>query len=151
MWERIARHAMVSFDGNPSVSVRRRNESLDFFVADQVLFRFKKGDSNGVSSNYPTQLALAFHDHANNLLGLPDVQRVDVVYRLNALETEIEDVMVVAREGERILWAESLLQAGDASNVVSILPDGPAPEESAGRRVVRPRQNNGTVKKVSGK
>ena len=88
---------------------------MKFLIRDTVLFRFKKADGTGRSSNVTTQLALAFHDHDQDLFGLPEVQRVEVVYKLNRLETQIVDICVVARNGDQIAWEYSLLGAGEAT------------------------------------
>lgn len=80
-----------------------------------MLFRFKKADEAGHSSNVATRPALAFHDHEQNLFGLPKVHRVEVVYELNRLETQIDDICVVARNGDQIAWEYSLLDAGEAA------------------------------------
>ena len=81
----------------------------------------------------------AFHDHDQDLLGLPEVHRVEVVYQLNRLETEIVDVIVVARDDEVVVWTHSLL---DASKAVVPLPmPMPSDEPPAipARRLVRAR------------
>ena len=80
---------------SPGVRIINGHETFKFLLDDQVLFRFKKGNEAGLSVNVPTQLALAFHNHNQDLLGLADVHRVEVVYQLNWLETEIFDVIVV--------------------------------------------------------
>ena len=66
-----------------------------------------------MTSNYPTQLALAFHEHEQDLFGLPEVVRVEVAYTFNALKTEIADVIVVGRDGKTVAWTYSLMDAAD--------------------------------------
>lgn len=139
VWEGIVRNAISCFDGDPTVIVRRRYETYDFLVNETVLFRFKKGDSNGFSSNYPTQLAMAFHDHGKNLFGQPQIQRVDVVYRLNPLETKVSDVLVVARDGDQILWASSLIEFANVSNVVPLQIHESDSGDNVARRLIKPR------------
>lgn len=124
VWEQIIDRAHSALQELDSVHVIGGNETMRFLVRDVVLFRFKKADETGRSSNVATQLALAFHDHEQDLFGLPEVQRVEVVYKLNRLETQIEDICVVARNGELIAWEYSLLEAGEA---VEMLPM-PAPQ-----------------------
>ena len=102
VWEQIIDRAHAAFDTSPDVRILDANETFRFLVEDLVLFRFKKGDDAGLSNNVPTQLALAFHDHLQNLLGLPEVQRVDIVYQLNRLETEIRDLLVVGRDEDLV-------------------------------------------------
>ncbi|MFN3634783.1 MAG: hypothetical protein ACK4UZ_03515 [Rhizobium rhizophilum] len=109
------------------------NETMKFLVRNEVLFRFKKADATGRTSNVATQLALAFHDHEQDLFGLPEVQRVEVVYKLNRLETQVEDVCVVARNGDSVAWEYSLLDASEA--VVPLPMSEPQPERPAAKIV----------------
>lgn len=115
VWEQIIERANNALLGHDAVHVIDGHETMKFLVRDTVLFRFKKADETGRSSNVATQLALAFHDHDEDLFGLPEVQRVEVVYKLNRLETQIEDICVVARNGDQIAWEYSLLNAGEAA------------------------------------
>lgn len=115
VWEQIIERANTALLEHDVVYVIDGHETMKFLVRDTVLFRFKKADETGRSSNVATQLALAFHDHDQDLFGLPEVQRVEVVYKLNRLETQIEDISVVARNGDQIAWEYSLLEANDAA------------------------------------
>ena len=114
VWEQIIDRAHAALFDHADVHVIDGNETMKFLVQDTVLFRFKKADETGRSSNVATQLALAFHDHDQDLFDLPEVQRVEVVYKLNRLETKIDDICVVARDGDLIAWEYSLLDAGEA-------------------------------------
>ena len=115
VWEQIIERANNALLDHDAVHVIAGHETMKFLVRDTVLFRFKKADGTGRSSNVATQLALAFHDHAQDLFGLPEVQRVEVVYKLNRLETRIDDICVVARNGDLIAWEYSLLDASEAA------------------------------------
>lgn len=115
VWEQIIERANNALLDHDAVHVIDGHETMKFLVRDIVLFRFKKADETGRSSNVATQLALAFHDHEQDLFGLPEVQRVEVVYKLNRLETQIDDICVVARNGDQIAWEYSLLDAGEAA------------------------------------
>jgi len=115
VWEQIVERANNALLDHDAVHVIDGHETMKFLVRDIVLFRFKKADETGRSSNVATQLALAFHDHEQDLIGLPEVQRVEVVYKLNRLETQIDDICVVARNGDQIAWEYSLLDAGEAA------------------------------------
>ncbi len=139
VWEQIIERAHLAFDGVAGIHIIDGQETFKFLADDRVLFRFKKGDDAGVSANIPTQLALAFHDHGQDLLGLPMVHRVEVVYQLNRLETEIADIIVVARDEEVVVWTYSLLDTGEG--VVPLPVPGPTDEPTAkpAARLVRPR------------
>lgn len=137
VWEQIACRAKAEFHGHPTVRMIDGQETLKFLVSDRVLFRFKKGDGSGLSSNFPTQLALAFHDHRQDLLGLSEVMRVDIVYTLNRLETSIEDILVVCRDSDEICWTYSLFS--DAANVLELPFVPPYQGDAPARSLVRPR------------
>ena len=129
VWEQIIDRAHAALFDHADVHVIDGNETMKFLVQDTVLFRFKKADETGRSANVATQLALAFHDHDQDLFDLPEVQRVEVVYKLNRLETKIEDICVVARDGDLIAWEYSLLDTGEA--VVPLPLPEPKPERPA--------------------
>lgn len=129
VWEQIIERANNALLDHDAVHVIDGHETMKFLVRDTVLFRFKKADETGRSSNVATQLALAFHDHDEDLFGLPEVQRVEVVYKLNRLETQIDDICVVARNGDQIAWEYSLLDADEVT--VSLPMPEPKPERPA--------------------
>lgn len=138
VWEQIIDRAHIAFDSVARVRIVDGQETFKFLVDDRVLFRFKKGDEAGLSANVPTQIAMAFHDHEQNLFGLPEVHRVDVVYQLNQLETDIADILVVARDGERVAWTYSLLDYGEG--VVPLPPAQPPEPTKPAVRLIRPRE-----------
>lgn len=129
VWEQIIERSNEALLGHAAVHVIDGHETMKFLVRGSVLFRFKKADETGRSSNVATQLALAFHDHDEDLFGLPEVQRVEVVYKLNRLETQINDICVVARNGDLITWEYSLLDADEA--MVPLPMPQPEPERPA--------------------
>lgn len=144
VWEQIIERAHLALDGTPGVRIIEGHETFQFLLEDRVLFRFKKGDDVGLTANVPTQIALAFHDHERDLFGLPEVHRVEVIYKLNKLETEVVDVLVVARDGDTVVWTHSLLQADQ--DVVP-LPLQPADEEqpaASSQRLIRPKTGSQT-------
>ena len=134
MWEQMIDRAHRAFEADPGVAISRKNETFRFVVGD-VLFRFKKGDRTGLSANFPTQTALAFHDPQRVIPGQGALERVEVVYTLNRLQTEVTDVLVVARHGTTILWTFSLLDAAEPSASIAMPKAPPAPVAP----LVRPR------------
>jgi hypothetical protein len=136
VWEQMIERAEGAFNDVAEIRILAKNETCQFLVNGTVLFRLKKGDDNGLSSNIPTQLALKFHDHQENLFGLPDVQRVDIVYQLNELETEIRDILVVARDEDSVVWSYSIL---DRAANVERLPMEPPRTGTDTRSLVQPR------------
>ncbi len=144
VWEQIIDRALFAFAEEPNIQVIDGQETFKFLIKDSVLFRFKKGDEAGVTANIPTQIALAFYDHEQNLFGLPEVYRIEVVYQLNMLETEVVDVIVVARDGNAIAWSYSLLDSGEG--VVPLPMPAPSEEPPAkpAVRLVRRRDASET-------
>ena len=113
-------------------------ETALFLLADELVFRFKKGDVKGLSSNIGTQTALEYNDpnECLSLFDLPDLMRVDVVYTLNEYETMISDVLIVARDNERAAWSFSILprQADIVPDPIGVDPKQP-PAADTGLRI----------------
>lgn len=150
LWEEMVDLAQTRFQPGSGVVAIEKGETVSFVVNQQVLFRFKKGDETGVSSNVRTGQAVAFHDHCQVVLDMPQVSRVELVYQLNQLETAVLDIMIVARQGKTVLWKHSLLQA--QSQVIPLLttaPTPPRPTENKRARVRRAGSDNANeVEKV---
>ena len=127
--------AISAFDGDPGVHVILQDETAKFLFRQRVLVRLKKADRNVLGSNIQTQAVLAFVDPQLTIPGLPDVQKVDVVYVLNGLETAIERVAVTARDNDVRLWSYDIEDRRGAA--VLPLPQPIAPVE--GGNVVRLR------------
>lgn len=122
IWNRTFEHAQRVFEDNSDVRVIEKDNTFYYLYKDEVLFRLKKGDENGLSRNYPTQTALAFYDPQAELFDtLPEIQRVDIVYALNELETAIDNVMVVGRVKNQVIWTYSL-QREKVADIMDITP-----------------------------
>jgi len=141
VWEQMIGRAHAAFSDLHDVHIIEGNETFTFLLCDQVLFRFKKGDEQGLSSNIPTQQVLAYHDHDQDLFGLPAVSRVEVVYTTNKLETEIADILVVAREEGKVMWTSSLLKRKD--NVIELpVSPTPLPPVARAKLLVQPKSDD---------
>ena len=123
--------ARPAFAGDIGIYPVEKQETI-FFVADQKLvFRFKKGDDIGLSSNIDTQAALAFNDPQHNLPELPDVGRVDIAYVLNPFETLVDRILVVTRDGDRVVWSYTIYPRPAEYALPIPLPTRPSPPASA--------------------
>lgn len=111
----FVRRAIAVFAGDTSVNVIRRDETAKFVFSGQVVLRFKKADDSGMGSNIQTQATLKFVDQEQQLPGMPDVHKVELVYMLNRLQSRIEEVAVVARDGNVCLWSYALTPAESAA------------------------------------
>lgn len=136
VFERMIARAIPEFDSMPGMHIKSGHQTVHFLYQSAVLFRFKKGDDNGLSRNYPTQTALAFNDQNCDLFGAPGISRIDIVYQLDRLATRVVDVAVVARHESNVLWSYSILDAdAKMAEVISMNPKLPSPVES----LVRPK------------
>jgi hypothetical protein len=125
-----------AFVGDAGVRLIEKQETVYFVVEQRLVLRFKKGDDIGLSSNIETQAALAFNDPQQTLPELPDVGRVDIVYVLNPLETLIDRVLVVARNGNRVVWSYAIYPRVEETELPTPLPVQPIPPAPA-QTVVR--------------
>jgi hypothetical protein len=139
VWSRTIGRAKAAFVEIPNITIRGRYNTYSFVVDDTILFRFKKGNQDGFTANYPTQTALAFHDHSDNdpeclqasLFPMEDYLRVEVVYTLNNLQTELDRIRVVARNKSKIAWDYDIRPIIPAITEIPVLPD-------AGTKKARP-------------
>lgn len=132
----MAHYAREAFADEPGIYIVEEDETLKFLAGDQVLFRLKKADEAGLTANIATQRELAYHDHNQNMFGMPEIQRVDAVYILNTLETDIHDILIVARDGKQLAWTYSLLDSVEGIEALPA-PETAPPDAAPGRRLVR--------------
>ena len=118
--------------GDPS-RTKQRNLSSPI----KCFFGSRKADDRGLGSNIPTQASMNFVEQQQELPGIPTSTRSRVVYMLNRLQTQIDRVVVVARDGDERLWDYVILRPMTA-DVVS-LPMAPNAElvRGHGSRSVR--------------
>jgi hypothetical protein len=114
----IVQRAITAFTGDAAVRTVRRDETAKFVFAGQVALRFKKADDNGLGSNIETEATLDFVEQQQELPGIPNVHKIEVVYILNKLRTQIERVVVVARDGNVRLWNYVIAPATTAEIVM---------------------------------
>ena len=136
VWAQMITYAREAFENDADIHIVEKDETLKFLAGDRVLFRLKKGNETGLTANIPTQQVLAYHNHAQDMFGMPEVQRVDVVYIVNVLETDISDVLVVARDGKQLAWTYSLMEESEVVDTLPF-PGVAAPHTPPGPRLVR--------------
>lgn len=139
MHDFMVRRAVIAFDGNPDVHIIHHDETAKFLFKNKVLVRLKKGDTNFLGTNIATQAVLAFTDPQLTIPGLPDVQKVDVTYVLNDLETAIDRVAVTARDNDVRLWSYDIEDHRGAPLLP--LPRTTAPVEGGNVVRLRPRSD----------
>jgi hypothetical protein len=142
----MVQRAIAAWTGDSAVRVIRRDETAKFVVAGQVLLRFKKADDRGLGSNIPTQAALDFAEQQHELPGIPNVHKIEVVYALNRLQTQIDRVVVVARDGDAVIWDYPIVPVATAE--VIMLPTQTSESPKSAR--VRVRKTDEADKKKDG-
>lgn len=114
-----------------------QHETILFLIDDKVAARIKKGDEEGKSSNIGTQSALDFVDPQATFASMPAVCKVDIAYILNALETQISEILIVHRDGDKVKWSYSIYSqnAGEFSTPITFpkTPIAPPPADSGMR------------------
>lgn len=137
VWEEIIANAIDAFDADPRAHFHQCRGSFWLVIDGLLVVRFKKADVAGYSSNYPTTAALKFYDPREPLPNIAAVQRVQVQYTLNVDATDLADINVVCRNGDRIEWTYSLLASESEPSVLPV-PSDPMPRPSLDR-LLRPR------------
>jgi hypothetical protein len=132
VYDFLVQRIMAALSGDQSVHVIEGDETVKLVFGGAVALRFKKANENGLGSNIKTQATLGFVDQQQELPGMPGVHKVEMVYVLNRLQTKIDQVMVVARDGDACLWNYEIAP----NRTASIVPM-PQPQSTNGDRGVR--------------
>jgi hypothetical protein len=128
VFDAIARHAIAEFAGDASVHIEIEPQTIKLFFGGSVFARFKKGDDNKLGQNIPTQAALAFEYVDGMLPGLPaETAKVEFIWLANEINTRLEHVLVVARDGDLLLWDYELDDPAAAAGTVIPFPEPPTP------------------------
>lgn len=133
--EFMVQRAVRAFDGDPDIHIIHQDETAKFLFQRQLLVRLKKGDANCLGCNIETQAVLAFTDPQMTIPGLPDVQKVDIFYVLNSIETEVDWIAVTARDNGTRLWTYDI----EDRRTAPVLPLPQPQQPSEGGAVVRLR------------
>lgn len=139
VWNQMITHAKGRLDGYSGVRVKSMAPWDGVMIADKIFVRLKKADDRLFSRNYPTQSAMAFVDQDQDLF--EGIARADLVYVLDASETEIERVAVVQRDKNRIAWVVDLM--GEAPMAQEVIPFPVTPVQggpSVADRIIKPKK-----------
>jgi hypothetical protein len=128
VFDGIARNAIAEFASDSTVHVEIEPQTIKLFFKGSVLARFKKGDDNKLGQNIPTQAALAFEFVDGMLPGLPaETAKVEFIWLANEINTRLEHVLVVARDGDRLLWDYEIGDPAAGSGTIIPFPEPPVP------------------------
>ncbi|WP_156953270.1 hypothetical protein [Afifella pfennigii] len=124
VFDAIARNARSILGSDSTVRVLDETQTVKFCFRDVVVGRFKKGDDDHLGQNIPTQAVLDFVDPQQSLPGFPPAAaKVEFVWATDELGTEIESMLVVARDRERLLWSYPIDDAAESgSSGIVVLP-----------------------------
>lgn len=143
VFDAIARNAQTVFGREKAVRIRQETQTIKFIFAGKVIVRFKKGDEDHLGKNILTQAILDYLDPQQTLPGFPpEAAKVEIVWTANEIGTAVEDVVVVARDGNTLLWSYRIDDDAGEAGGVSVLPfpDGPTPDDFSPLVVVKPRK-----------
>jgi hypothetical protein len=121
VFDAIARFAIAEFLSDPTVHVEIEAQTIKLFFKSGVCARFKKGNDNKLGQNIPTQAAMAFEEADGHLPGFPpETAKVEFIWLANDINTRLEHVLVVARDGDQLLWDYEIEEAaaGAAGTVI---------------------------------
>jgi hypothetical protein len=128
----IASRAMAEFRTAPSVTVRPEAQTFKLIFKGTVGARYKRGDEDDLGQNIPTGAALALEQADGELPGFPpETAWVEFIWQANDLLTRLDYVLVVARDGNTVLWSyeiEDIAGAGGGSIAPFSPPTPPAPQ-----------------------
>jgi hypothetical protein len=141
IFDAIARIAVNEFAGDASVHIKIEPQTIKLFFKGGVCARFKKGDDNRLGQNIPTQASLAFEEADGVLPGFPaETAKVEFIWLANELSTRLEHVLVIARDGDRLIWEYEIESGADAAVVP--FPEPPTPPTPDDLLITAKPQNN---------
>jgi hypothetical protein len=121
-FERLAIRLQEHFIDDPGFHFTFHDETVKIVVDQKLLARCKKADGHGLGHNIRTDANDLFCDQASLSIVAP-FNKVEIVYVVNNLGTEISKVLVQARDGETRLWAYEI----DDTALATIAPVTPLP------------------------
>lgn len=141
MFDAMARCATRAFAAVDGVHIRPEAQTVKFIAGGEVLFRFKKGDTGNLGCNIPTLANLMFIDADAEIPGLPpETAKVEIIWQPNEIWTQIERVLVVARDGDQMLWEYDIDRADGGAMVIPFpTPVAPDPVDVDDASLVKPK------------
>lgn len=127
LFEYAANHIFAGFAVDAGAHFIFHRETYKLFLDNRLVIRFKYGNQKGLGSNVDTRQISAFCDPQVDLPGMTGVQKIEVDYMLNATETAITQILVVARNNKKSLWSYAINGTGGAAVIPLSLPQQPAP------------------------
>ncbi|MGR3415477.1 MAG: hypothetical protein ACU0BC_08775 [Pseudooceanicola nanhaiensis] len=140
VFDAVVRNAIREFSDDSDVRIIEEAQTAKFCFSETVLVRFKKGDELHLGRNLMTQAVMDFVSVQGTLPGLPPAAaKVEVLYSATELGDGIDRVLVVARDGDDLLWHYDLDRAPNATTVVPLLRAAQEQPENEEEVLVKPR------------
>ncbi|MBA2589540.1 MAG: hypothetical protein H0U98_13070 [Alphaproteobacteria bacterium] len=137
MFDAIARRAVPRLGAEASIMVVADAQTFKAHI-NGVLVRMKKGGDDNLGCNHPTQAALAFEEGDLKFPGFPpQTPKVELIWVPNDIWTQIGQLLVVARDGDKLVWQYEIPAADGA--VVAPLPTKAPDPEGTGSDLVKPK------------
>ena len=127
VFDAIVRNAMDAFSTDPSVRVIDQVQTAKFCFGGTAVARFKKGDDDNLGQNIQTQAVLEFVNAQQSFPGMPPAAaKIEFIWTPDILGTSVESILVIARDGDHILWSYEIEEEVSASEVIAFpAPNGP--------------------------
>jgi hypothetical protein len=126
IYDHIAYRARSRFDGIQGVRLEERRGFLLLHIDNKVTIRFKKLDAKNRTRNVPTQQQIRFSLQLE-MEGLPKSTRLVAGYKLNDVQTAIQQIAVTCPVGNNLQWFFEIPDADAPSNIEFLTPPPPAP------------------------
>jgi hypothetical protein len=136
IFDAIAKRAIFRLGTEPGILVDIEAQTFKF-AAKGIAARFKKGGDDKLGRNIPTQAALAFIEADGVLPGLGASGKVEFVWFPNDLWTKLNRVLMVARDGDELLWEYEI--DGEAGSLIELPAAPPSPPAPDGGDLVKPK------------
>jgi hypothetical protein len=140
VFDAVARRAIPAFAAESRVTVKIETQTFKIFVAGRLCARFKQGGDDKLGSSSPTQAAMAFMEADGVLLGMPpETAKVEIIWQPNDIKTQIEALLVVARDGDRLIWDYPIKDPRESAKTIPIPIRPIEPPEPEAGDLVKPK------------
>lgn len=139
MFDAIARRAIPRLGADAKIKIINNAQTFKAFV-NGLLVRIKKGGEDNLGCNWPTQTALAFEEADWQFPGLPpETGKVEIIWQPNDIWTQVEQILVVARDGDSLIWQYEVPPIDSAKIEVLAPKPTKSPDDGDAGDLVKPK------------
>jgi hypothetical protein len=114
VFDLIVGHLFSKFDGDASVKIKQKDETVKLLIGPLVV-RVKKANGSGLGANIKTQAVLEFVKQQPEIPGLlPEIYKVEICYVEDDTGAEIKSVSVTSRDHDVKLWSYDIDRPDDS-------------------------------------